>query len=182
MTATVHSFTLDGISAEHVRVVADIAPGLPGFTIDELPDAAVRESRERVRAAILNSGFDYPPAAITVRIWPARRRPASPALDLTIVAAVLGASGQLEVPATTALVGEVRPDGSISAVPGTVSIAEKAREHYVDKLIVPAANATEAGLVDGVEAVPLERRGTPGARGRRLARGPRPASPLRRSA
>jgi len=156
MNCTVHSFRLDGISAEHVRVVVAVAAGIPGLTIDDLPDAAIRESRERVRAAILNSGFEYPLAAIRVRLWPERRRAVSPALDLALVAAILGASGQVELPARTALVGEVRLDGTVFAVPGTIPIAEKAREHYIDKLVVPAANAMEAGLIDEVGTVPLE--------------------------
>lgn len=155
MSTTVHTFALDGVSARHLRVSADVTPGLPAFTIVGQPDAAARESRERVRAALLACGFEFPLARITIRIWPARRRAAIPALDLAIVGALLGASGQVDLPGRIALVGEVRLDGTVPAITGTIPIAEAARDHEIDRLIVPAASAPEATLVAPAETVPL---------------------------
>jgi magnesium chelatase family protein len=120
-----------------------------------LREAASQETRERVRAALLACGFEYPLARITVRIWPARRRVAIPALDLPIVAALLGASGQVELPGRVALVGQIRLDGTVPATTGAIPIAEAARDHEIARLIVPAASAAEAALVAAAETVPL---------------------------
>jgi len=156
MSHTIHTFALDGIVARHVRVTIEISPGLPAFRIIDLPEPAAQESRERVHAAIVNAGFEFPSGRMTVRLWPVRRRRSSPSIDLAIVAAVLGASGQVELPVTTGLIGGIRLDGSVSAVRGSLSIAEAAREHYIERLVVPAANAVEAGLIEGIDTVPLE--------------------------
>src|SRR3954454_12759025 len=94
--ATARTFTLDGISARPVRVEVDVHRGLPNFTIVGLPDAAVREARERVRAALVNCGFEFPLRRIVVNLAPASLRKAGPGMDLAIAAALLSASGQLE--------------------------------------------------------------------------------------
>ena len=94
--ATARTFTLDGISARPVRVEVDVHRGLPGFAIVGLPDAAVREARERVRAALVNCGFEFPLRRIVVNLAPASLRKAGPGMDLAIAAALLSASGQLE--------------------------------------------------------------------------------------
>ena len=96
MLATARTFTLDGISARPVRVEVDVHRGLPNFTIVGLPDAAVREARERVRAALVNCGFEFPLRRIVVNLAPASLRKAGPGMDLAIAAALLSASGQLE--------------------------------------------------------------------------------------
>src|ERR1044072_7545833 len=93
--ATAQTFTLDGISARPVRVEVDVHRGLPGFAIVGLPDAAVREARERVRAALVNCGFEFPLRRIVVNLAPASLRYAEPGTDLGIAAALLSASGQL---------------------------------------------------------------------------------------
>src|SRR5213593_1390361 len=95
MLASVATFALAGVNAIEVTVEADIHPGLPAFTIVGLPDAAVQESRERVRAALVNSDFDFPLRRITVNLAPADFRKAGPAFDLALAAALLAASGQL---------------------------------------------------------------------------------------
>jgi magnesium chelatase family protein len=91
--ATARSFTLDGISARQVRVEVDVHRGLPAFSIVGLPDTAVREARERVRAALVNCGFEFPLRRIVANLAPASLRKAGPALDLAIAAALLAASG-----------------------------------------------------------------------------------------
>jgi magnesium chelatase family protein len=155
MSTTVHTFVLDGISAKPVRFEVDIHRGLPSFTIVGLSDAAVRETRERVRAAVVNSGFEFPLTRIVVNVAPGSVRRTAPAMDLAIVAALLAASGQIDLPGRIALVGEVRLDGALAPVPGTLPIAEAPRDHDIGQLIVPAANGSEAGWVEGVETVPL---------------------------
>ena len=128
--ATARTFTLDGISARPVRVEVDVHRGLPGFAIVGLPDAAVREARERVRAALVNCGFEFPLRRIVVNLAPASLRKAGPGMDLAIAAALLSASGQLEWEGLSrvALAGELALDGSTRPIHGALAIAEAARE------------------------------------------------------
>jgi len=156
--ATARSFTLDGIAARPVRVEVDVHRGLPAFSIVGLPDTAVREARERVRAAISNCGFEFPLHRITVNLAPADLRKAGPALDLAIAAALLAASGQLgwEGLDRRALVGELALDGTVRRVPGVLAIAEAARSGGLDGVVVPAANGGEAAVVEGLGVSPLE--------------------------
>jgi magnesium chelatase family protein len=173
--ATAHTFTLDGISARPVLVEVDVHRGLPGFAIVGLPDAAVREARERVRAALVNCGFEFPLQRIVVNLAPASLRKAGPGMDLAIAAALLSASGQLEWPGIgrVALAGEVALDGQVRPIHGALAIAEAARQSGAEAVVVPAENGPEAALAGGVEVVPLESvAGLPA-----LAAGERTASP-----
>ena len=158
MLATAQTFTLDGISARPVRVEVDVHKGLPAFSVVGLPDAAVREARERVRAAIVNCDFEFPLQRIVASLAPASLRKAGPGLDLAIAVALLVASRQLDLEplAPVAMVGELALDGSVRAVPGVLAIAEAARERGIERLIVPVENGGEAGLVEGIEAICLE--------------------------
>src|SRR5215475_12114621 len=151
MLATARTFTLDGISARPVRVEVDVHRGLPAFTIVGLPDAAVREARERVRAAMVNCGFEFPLQRIVVNLAPASLRKAGPGMDLAIAAALLSASGQLEWPEIerVALAGEVRP------INGVLAIAEAARQGGAEAVVVPVENGSEAALAGRIEVVPL---------------------------
>ena len=155
MLATASSFTLDGIAARPVRVEADVHRGLPTFSIVGLPDTAVREARERVRAAIANCGFEFPQRRITVNLAPASLRKEGPALDLAIATALLAASGQLppEPLPRMPVVGELALDGSVRGVAGALAIAEEARARGSEAVVVPGANAPEAALADGVEVL-----------------------------
>jgi magnesium chelatase family protein len=157
MLATAATFTLDGISARPVRVEVDVHRGLPGFAIVGLPDAAVREARERVRAALVNSGFEFPLSRIVVNLAPASMRKAGPGMDLAIAAGLLRASEQLEWEGMdrVAFAGELALDGQVRPIPGALAIAEAAREAGVGELVVPAENGPEAALAGGVEVVPL---------------------------
>ena len=157
MLATARTFTLDGISARPVRVEVDVHRGLPGFAIVGLPDAAVREARERVRAALVNCGFEFPLQRIVVNLAPASLRKAGPGMDLAIAAALLSASGQLEWEGMerVALAGELALDGQVRPVNGALAIAEAAREGGAEAVVVPAENGPEAALAGGVEVWPL---------------------------
>src|SRR4051812_14854906 len=158
MLATARTFTLDGIAARPVRVEVDVHRGLPGFAIVGLPDAAVREARERVRAALVNCGFEFPLRRIVVNLAPASLRKVGPGMDLAIASALLSASGQLEWEALPriALVGELALDGSTRAVNGALAIAEAAREGGAEAIVVPAENGAEAALAAGIDVVPLD--------------------------
>jgi magnesium chelatase family protein len=156
--ATARTFTLDGISARPVRVEVDVHRGLPGFAIVGLPDAAVREARERVRAALVNCGFEFPLRRIVVNLAPASLRKAGPGMDLAIAAALLSASGQLrwERLAQVAFAGELALDGSTRPIHGALAIAEAARESGAEAIVLPAENGPEAALATGVEVVPID--------------------------
>jgi magnesium chelatase family protein len=156
--ATARTFTLDGITARPVRVEVDVHRGLPNFTIVGLPDAAVREARERVRAALVNCGFEFPLRRIVVNLAPASLRKAGPGMDLAIAAALLSASEQLQWDglAKAALVGELALDGSTRPVHGALAMAEVAREGGAEAIVLPAENGPEAALVEGLDVVPVE--------------------------
>jgi magnesium chelatase family protein len=158
--ASVRTFALLGIEAREVQVEADVeSGGLPSFSLVGLPDPAVRESRERVRSALVNSGFKFPMHRITANLAPADLRKAGPGFDLAIAAALLGASGQLspERLSRIALAGELALDGSIRPVPGILAMAEAARELDAEAIAVPAPNAPEAALAGEPRVVPLVR-------------------------
>jgi magnesium chelatase family protein len=156
--ATARTFTLDGISARPVRVEVDVHRGLPGFAIVGLPDAAVREARERVRAALVNCGFEFPLRRIVVNLAPASLRKAGPGMDLAIATALLSASGQLDWEALprVALAGELALDGSTRPVNGALAIAEAAREGGAEAIVLPAENGPEAALATGIEVIPVD--------------------------
>jgi magnesium chelatase family protein len=156
--ATARTFTLDGISARPVRVEVDVHRGLPNFTIVGLPDAAVREARERVRAALVNCGFEFPLRRIVVNLAPASLRKAGPGMDLAIAAALLSASGQLEWEGLgrVALAGELALDGSTRPIQGALAMAEAAREGGAEAIVLPAENGPEAALAEGIEVVALD--------------------------
>ena len=158
MLAETTSFTLDGITARMIRVEVDVHRGLPNFQIVGLPDAAVREARERVRAAVVNCGFDFPLQRITASLAPADLRKAGPAMDLALAAALLGAGGELKIEALAgwSLIGELALDGSVRPVRGTLAMAEEARANGRRGVIVPAANGPEAALADGITVLTIE--------------------------
>ena len=152
MLAETTSFTLDGIAARMIRVEVDVHRGLPNFQIVGLPDAAVREARERVRAAVVNCGFEFPLQRITASLAPADLRKAGPAMDLALATAMLGAAGGLAISPLDdwSLVGELALDGSVRPVRGALAMAEEARENGKRGIIVPSANGAEAALAEGI--------------------------------
>jgi magnesium chelatase family protein len=156
--ARVDTFALDGVEARHVWVEADIRRGLGAFNVVGLGDKAVRESRERVRAALVNSGFVFPQERITVNLAPAYLRKAGPGFDLPLALAILAASGQLAADAVAgcAVLGELSLTGEVRAVRGALAVAEGARRDRLDRLIVPRARAREAALVPELEVLGVE--------------------------
>ncbi len=157
MLAQVQSAAVVGIDALPVSVEADVAFGLPVFAMVGLPDASVRESRDRVRAAIRNSGFDFPAHRITVNLSPADVRKAGSAFDLPIAVAILAASGALARPGGDgiAIVGELALDGAVLPTRGALPVAAGLHRLGVSMLMLPAANAPEAAVVRGVRVVPV---------------------------
>jgi magnesium chelatase family protein len=153
MLARAHSFTIEGLQTRPVTVEVDIRAGLPAFTIVGLADAAVREARDRVRAAILNSGYEFPMRRITANLAPGDVPKIGPGLDLALACAVLGASGQLpaERLESHALFGELALDGEVRACHGTLAIAQAAREQGLRALVLAPARAREAALVEHLQ-------------------------------
>jgi magnesium chelatase family protein len=144
-----------GLDGALVEVEVDIGPGLPRFNVVGLPDAAIQEARERVRAAIRNSGLSFPLRRVTVSLAPAVLRKEGPAYDLPIAVGVLRASGQLPPGplAGAVFLGELALDGALRHTPGLLPMVIVAREAGVGRAYVPAADADEAGLVGGLEVV-----------------------------
>jgi len=144
-----------GVEACPVHVEVDVSFGLPSFTMVGLPDASVRESRERVRLAIRNSGFEYPPHRITVNLSPADVRKAGASFDLPIALGILAASGVVERRhiADLVLLGELSLDGAIQMTRGVLPIAAAARRDGLAGILLPAGNASEAAIVSGLDVV-----------------------------
>jgi magnesium chelatase family protein len=153
MLASIATFAIEGIDSREVTVEVDVRRGLPAFTLVGLPDAAVREARERVRAALLNSDLEFPLQRLTANLAPARMRKAGAGFDLALAVGVLAASGQVSPDwfASCAVCGELSLSGALRRVHGTVAIAAGARRAGYERLIVPAENANEAALVEGIE-------------------------------
>lgn len=153
MLAAVRSAALVGIDAYDVTVEVDAAPGLPQWTIVGLPAGAVRESRERVGAALVNSGFNVPPRRITINLAPADVRKDGTAFDLPIALGILVATGQLEASAVCnrMFVGELGLDGRLRAVRGALSVARHALREKVATLVLPGGNVSEASRVSALD-------------------------------
>ncbi|MBW3637105.1 MAG: YifB family Mg chelatase-like AAA ATPase [Armatimonadetes bacterium] len=157
MLAHVDSLAVLGVDAYLVRVEVDVSPGLISFSVVGLPDAAVRESGERVRAAIRNSGFAMPSRRITVNLAPADTKKQGPIFDLPIALGVLLGDGQLASPATSfAACGELGLNGEVRPITGVLPMALGAREAGKTAFLVPKANAAEAAVVEGLQIFPVE--------------------------
>jgi magnesium chelatase family protein len=159
MLARAHTFTIEGLEARFVTVEVDIRVGLPSFTIVGLADAAVREARDRVRAAILNSGFDFPARRITANLAPGDVRKVGAGLDLALACAVLAASDQIsrEQLEGFAFFGELSLDGEVRACQGTLAVAQATLAAGLHTLILGPERACEATLVDGLTVGVSER-------------------------
>src|SRR6059036_4187222 len=157
MLASLRTAAVFGIEACPVHVEVDVSFGFPGFTMVGLPDASVRESRDRVRSAIRNSGFEFPAHRITVNLAPADVRKGGASFDLPIALGILAASGVVErrhVPEIV-LLGELSLDGSIHGTRGVLPIAAAARRDGLAGILLPAANASEAAIVGGLAVFPV---------------------------
>ena len=151
MVVTIRSLGLNGIAGYEVKAECFLSGGLPAFDIVGLPDAAVREARERVRAAVKNCGARFPVSRITVNLAPAGQKKAGTLYDLPIFVGILAASGELPPPPDhAAFLGELSLTGSLRGVSGILPMALAAREAGIQTLFVPAENAAEATLAGGL--------------------------------
>jgi magnesium chelatase family protein len=155
--ASLRTAALFGVEACPVHVEVDVSFGLPMFTVVGLPDAGVRESRDRVRSAIRNSGFEFPPHRVTVNLAPADVRKVGASFDLPVALGILAAQGIVTSPGAADLIvlGELSLDGTIQATRGVLPIAIAARRHGFRGLLLPAANAGEAAVVADLHLVPV---------------------------
>lgn len=154
MLAKIYSGTVDGVNGLVVDVEVDIAAGLPNFTTVGLPEAAVRESKDRVKAAIKNSGYAFPAKKITVNLAPADLRKVGTAYDLPIAIGILAASEILRLPRDPYLfLGELSLDGSVRPVTGVLPIVFAARSRGFAGVLVPRQNAKEAAVVEGIKVL-----------------------------
>ncbi len=157
MFAKAKSLGIFGMNSFSVVVEADLSSGLPRFDIVGLPDAAVKESRERVRASIKNCGFNFPVSRITVNIAPADVKKEGSVYDLPIAVAILKATGQIKADISDyAFIGELSLDGEIRGCNGVLPMLLKAREDCVGSVFVPYENKTEASVVNGIDIFPVK--------------------------
>jgi len=157
LLSKLYSAAILGAEAFKVEVEVDVHPGLPSFNIVGLPDTAVQESRERVRAAIKNSEFEFPMQRITVNLAPADIKKEGPIFDLSIAVAILVASKQVKPNLINEylILGELSLDGSIKPVNGVLPIALMAKKIDKKKLLIPQANAKEAGIIKELKVFPI---------------------------
>ena len=157
MLAVVPSATLHGLDGRLIRVEVDVAPGLPGFAIVGLPDAAMGEARERVRGAVRNAGFTFPPRRITINLAPADLRKAGASLDLAMAMGILLGSDQVRVgPAAIALLGELSLTGEVRALPGILPMVAAVARRGVRRVVVAEAAVDEARLVAGMDVTGVD--------------------------
>ena len=157
MVFSVRSLGLHGVSGYPVSAECDLSGGLPAFTVVGLPDAAVSEARERVRAAIKNCGFSFPVSRITVNLAPAHVKKVGTLYDLPILVGILAAGGQLKLKDDScAFVGELSLSGRLRPCAGMLPMALAARRAGIQRLYVPAENAAEATLADGPQVYPVD--------------------------
>jgi len=151
--AKVLSVGLTGVTGHLVEVEADLSPGLPAVVLSGLPDTALNEARDRVRAAIVNSGQRWPARRITVNLLPAGMRKTGSAFDLAIAVVLLGGAGELPLAAFdgVAIFGELGLDGTVRPVRGALPMVAAAAEAGVSRVVVPIGNAAEAAVVPGVQ-------------------------------
>ena len=156
MMTQVRSLGLHGVEGYEVACECDLSGGLPNFDIVGLPDAAVKEARDRVRAAVKNCGFQFPVSRITVNLAPADRKKGGTVYDLPILVGILSAGGQLPRPGSgAAFVGELSLSGAVRSVPGMLPMALAAKGAGVEELFVPADSAPEATLAKGLTVYPV---------------------------
>jgi magnesium chelatase family protein len=154
----VMSGAIIGVDAYPVAVEVDISPGLPQFSTVGLPDVAVRESKDRIKAAIKNSGYPFPKTHVTVNLAPADIKKEGTGFDLPMAVAILAADGTLHPDGLDAylFLGELSLDGSVKGVPGCLSAAFQARSMGKKGVVVPAENAREAAMVRDIAVIPVE--------------------------
>ena len=154
MLAKLKTLTLFGLNAEEVEIEVDLHRGLPAFTIVGLPDTAVQESRERVRSAIKNSGFDFPRGKIVVNLAPADLKKQGPRFDLPIALGILHATGQIKLSPNRekkVFLGELGFTGDLRPIFGVLPTTSSAQKKGFEEIYIPANNAPEASIIEGIE-------------------------------
>lgn len=159
MLSIMNSCCVYGMFGHLIQVEVDVSSGLPGFDIVGLPDTSVKESKERVRTAIKNSGYEFPMRRITVNLAPADLKKEGPLFDLPIAMGILAATGQIpyqEPIRLSAIVGELSLDGKVRPVPGLLAMSDRiARHKEIELFLVPEENACEAALIKGTPVYPV---------------------------
>lgn len=156
MVVTIHSLGLQGITGYEVSVECALSGGLPAFDVVGLPDAAVKESRERVRAAIRSCAAKFPVSRITINLAPAALRKEGTVYDLPILLGILAAQGDIDAPpSTAAFLGELSLTGALRPITGTLPMAMAAARAGIKELYLPAENAAEATLAEGLTVYPV---------------------------
>ena len=156
MLSKVKSDALIGIEAIDITVEVDATPGLPVEIIVGLPDAVVKESKNRIKSAIKNSGFNYPAKVYTINLAPADIKKEGPLLDLPIATGILQSTGQISEPReSTLVVGELSLNGEIKSIRGILSICHMAAKKGLSRIILPADNINEASLIDDITLIPI---------------------------
>ena len=156
MICSIHTMGVNGIQGNHIVAECYISNGLPGFEIVGLPDAAVKEARERVRAAAKTSGMKFPTSRITVNLAPANLKKAGTHYDLPILLSILSASGLIKRPRSCyAFIGELSLDGQVRPIPGVLPMTLAAKRAGMEAVFVPAENAAEATLARGPAIYPV---------------------------
>ena len=157
MFSSVKSFGVSGVGGYPVAVEVYISNGLPGFEIVGLPDAAVKEARERVRAAIKNNGFRFPVSRMTVNLAPADKKKVGTLYDLPVLIGILSASGEVDSPGDDcAFIGELSLTGELRPVSGALPMAIAAMRSGVKQLFLPAENAQEAAFAREIKVFPVD--------------------------
>ncbi len=158
MLSTINSCVLIGLDGRLVKVETDISNGLPSFTIVGLPDTAVRESKERIRAAIKNSGYNFPVKRITINLSPANTKKEGTHLDLPMAIGILSASGQINknIIKEFGFIGELSLDGRLNKVLGALPLVISFREMGFKKIVLPIDNFEEASVIKDIEIIPFK--------------------------
>ncbi len=161
MLSKIKTCVLQGLNGHVVSVETDISKGLPTFNIVGLPDTSIKESKERVRTAIKNSGFKFPLNRITINLAPANLKKAGSQIDLSIAVGILSAMEEIKIReidiSKTCFIGELSLDGNVNEVNGTLPMVISLKEKGIEKIIVPYNNRKECSVVEGVEIIPIKR-------------------------
>jgi magnesium chelatase family protein len=157
MLSKIKTCVLFGLEGYSVEVETDLSGGLPNFSIVGLPDISIRESKERVRSALKNSGFGFPVSRITVNLAPANLKKEGSQIDLPIAVGILTASKIIEknIDETTSIIGELSLDGKITAVDGALPMVISMRNNNLKRVIVPIENRDECGAIEGIDVIPI---------------------------
>ncbi len=158
MYSKVKTCVLQGLDGHIVDVEVDLSRGMPMFTIVGLPDAAIKESKERVRTAIRNSGFEFPLSRITVNLAPANLKKDGSQMDMAIAAGILIADGKIQEFSTEdkAFLGELSLDGTVNPIDGALPMVISLRELGISQCIIPYGNKDECGIIEDVEIIPVK--------------------------